>query len=210
MLELDRALLWLMLAGSLAALPYFLYLLIVSLAALLQRRVTAGNPNPQSRFLVVVPAHDEEAGIGCTVRSCLALDYPRDRFEVVVIADNCTDRTAEIAGRKGRWSSSVRTPPNGARVTRLSYLFENLDETGQFERIDAVVIIDADSVADPDLLRGFASRLDQGHDWIQAFDTVANRDDSWRTRLMAYSFGLINGVLLEGQSALGLSAGLPW
>jgi cellulose synthase/poly-beta-1,6-N-acetylglucosamine synthase-like glycosyltransferase len=207
MLELDRAILWLMLAGSLAALPYFVYLLIVSLAALLQRRVTAGNPNHQSRFLVVIPAHDEEAGIGCTIRSCLALDYPRDRFEVVVIADNCTDRTAELARLEGAVVIERSHPSERSKGHALRFLFDRLVESGQFERIDAVVIIDADSVADSDLLQGFAARLEQGHDWIQAFDTVANRDDSWRTRLMAYSFGLINGVLLKGQTALGLSAG---
>ena len=37
---------------------------------------------------------------------------------------------------------------------------------------------------------------------------MGNADQSWRTRLMAYAFSLINGVLLQGQSALGLSAGL--
>jgi hypothetical protein len=50
-------------------------------------------------------------------------------------------------------------------------------------------------------------RLEDSQDWIQAFDTVANTGDSWRTRLMTYSFGLINGVLLQGQTALGLSGG---
>jgi cellulose synthase/poly-beta-1,6-N-acetylglucosamine synthase-like glycosyltransferase len=71
--------------------------------------------------------------------------------------------------------------------------------------LDAIVVIDADSMADPQLLRVFAHQLEAGRDWIQAFNTVANPGDSWRTRLMAYSFSLINGVLLQGQTALGLS-----
>jgi hypothetical protein len=58
------------------------------------------------------------------------------------------------------------------------------------------------------LLKVISRYLERGHDWVQVFDTVANFDESWRTRLLAYAFALINGVLLLGQSALGLSAGL--
>ena len=88
-------------------------------------------------------------------------------------------------------------------------MFEHLAQTGQMDRLDAVVIIDADTVVDTDLLEGLSRYLDRGDDWIQVFDTVANSDDSWRTRLLAYSFGLINGVLLLGQSVLGLSGQFP-
>ena len=47
----------------------------------------------------MIPAHDEETGIATTVRSCLASDYPSLLFGVVVIADNCTDRTAALAAQ---------------------------------------------------------------------------------------------------------------
>src|SRR5262249_40988806 len=69
-------------------------------------------------------------------------------------------------------------------------------------------VIDADTMVAPNLLSAFASHLARGYDWVQAFDTVANTGASWRTRLMTYSFSLINGVLLRGQAALGLSAAL--
>jgi hypothetical protein len=48
--------------------------------------------------------------------------------------------------------------------------------------------------------------LERGYDWIQCFYTVANPDDSWRTRLMSYAFCLFNGVTPLGQFALGRSA----
>ena len=49
------------------------------------------------RLLLLVPAHNEELLIDSCVRSLIALDYPPARFSVVVIADNCTDRTADLA-----------------------------------------------------------------------------------------------------------------
>ena len=52
-------------------------------------------------FDVIVPAHDEEQNIAATVVSLLAVDYPRNRFRVVVVADNCTDKTAERAREAG-------------------------------------------------------------------------------------------------------------
>src|SRR6516162_3733725 len=83
--------------------PYAGYLLVTSVAALISRRThrlddssTTPAP-PRQRFLVVIPAHDEEAGIARTVRSCLAISYPTDLYQVLVIADNCSDETANRA-----------------------------------------------------------------------------------------------------------------
>ena len=50
-----------------------------------------------NRFTVLVPAHNEETSISQTVKSIQSLDYPKDRFELIVIADNCTDKTAEVS-----------------------------------------------------------------------------------------------------------------
>jgi cellulose synthase/poly-beta-1,6-N-acetylglucosamine synthase-like glycosyltransferase len=70
------------------------------------------------------------------------------------------------------------------------------------------VVIDADTTIDPDLLRRFDADLRAGQDWIQCYYTVANPDQSWRTRLMTYAFSLFNGVMPLGQTAMGSSAGL--
>ena len=69
-------------------------------------------------------------------------------------------------------------------------------------------MIDADSTIDPDLLRRFDGRLRAGEDWIQCYYTVANPDQSWRTRLLTYAFSLFNGVIPMAQAAMGSSAGL--
>jgi GT2 family glycosyltransferase len=205
---LSQLLLGLFVLASAASLPHLLYLLVLSLAALGARRPQVNDdPGPaHQRFLVAIPAHDEEAGIVATVKSCLAQMYPPELFEVLVIADNCEDQTAELARREGATVFERAHPTDLSKGHALKSMFEHLAQTGQMDRLDAVVIIDADTVVDSDLLKGLSRYLDRGDDWIQVFDTVANSDDSWRTRLLAYSFGLINGVLLLGQSALGLSA----
>lgn len=57
--------------------------------------------DPLSRFLVLVPAHNEEKVIGDIVRNLQAMDYPKELYDFYIIADNCTDGTAETARRLG-------------------------------------------------------------------------------------------------------------
>src|SRR5215471_14708654 len=56
---------------------------------------------PRRRFAIVVPAHDEEAGIAATVKNLLGIAYPKEMFSVVVVADNCSDRTSALAEEAG-------------------------------------------------------------------------------------------------------------
>src|ERR1700682_3426648 len=93
---------WIDLGLALAGLPALAASLYLAALAVLARRPAPPAPSvPRLRFDVVVPAHDEEAGIALTVESLLALDYPRELFRVLVIADNCRDRTAERATSAG-------------------------------------------------------------------------------------------------------------
>jgi cellulose synthase/poly-beta-1,6-N-acetylglucosamine synthase-like glycosyltransferase len=198
----------LVLVANALAVPFFAYLLVVSLAALLAPKRPPASGDERRRFLIIIPAHDEEAGIASTVRSCLEVAYPRERFDVQVIADNCTDATASIAREQGAIVVERDHPTDRSKGHALKFLFDQLRESRRMDELDAVVVIDADTTVAPNLLSAFDSHLGRGYDWVQAYDTVANTVASWRTQLMTYSFSLINGVLLRGQTALGLSAGL--
>jgi cellulose synthase/poly-beta-1,6-N-acetylglucosamine synthase-like glycosyltransferase len=207
-MDVEPLILWIVVLANLAFFPFYAYLIIVSLAALFSTTKRPLDRVPQTRFQVMIPAHDEEAGISSTVRSCLELDYPQALFEVVVIADNCVDQTASLAQQQGATVVERFDASDRSKGFALKFWFDRLIDTGRIDDLDAIVVIDADSVVDSQLLRVFSRHLEEGRDWVQGFDTVSNTCDSWRTRLMAYSFGLINGVLLQGQTALGLSGAL--
>ncbi len=99
-----------LLVVNLAVLPYFLFLLATSLAAIIASKgERLGSDDPSSKFLIVIPAHNEESGIATTVRSCLDANYPSLLFGVIVIADNCTDDTAAWPARPARGSASDST-----------------------------------------------------------------------------------------------------
>ena len=90
-----------LIALNLVVLPYFLLTLGSAAGALLAPREGADAPQSTKSVSGRDSAHDEESGITETVQSCLAVDYPKALFEVLVIADNCRDETAAVARRAG-------------------------------------------------------------------------------------------------------------
>jgi len=87
---------------ALAALPVVGasgYLLLLTLRS--RKSAPRTSQRRRTRFHVVVPAHDESAGIAQTVESLLAIEYPPDLFQVIVVADNCSDDTATRARNAG-------------------------------------------------------------------------------------------------------------
>src|SRR5258708_8959262 len=172
-------------ALSILAVPVSLangYLLGLTLLSGRQRPVGRGATDP--RFAVVVPAHDEEGGIATTVSSLLGVDYPPDRFSVVVVADNCSDQTAARAEQAGARVLVRRDDEKRGKGYALAHAFERL-----VSEVDAVVVVDADTVVSPNLLRAFAVRINGGALAVQADYAVRNPNASWRTRLMAIAFG---------------------
>jgi 1,2-diacylglycerol 3-beta-glucosyltransferase len=191
---------------ALAALPVACasgYLFVLTLRS---RRPT---PRPvgeaRSRFQIVVPAHDEAGGIGRTVESLLSVDYPRELFEVVVVADNCSDDTAARARAAGARVLERMDANRRGKGYALAHAFDACIAEGT---ADAVVVVDADTVVSSNLLRAFDARLQSGASAVQADYAVHNVDDGWRTRLMAIAFGMFHVVRSAGRERLGVSCGL--
>jgi cellulose synthase/poly-beta-1,6-N-acetylglucosamine synthase-like glycosyltransferase len=199
------------LLATIALAPFFLFMLAILVSAALPRRGGTVHPGDggRSRFLIVIPAHDEQGVIGSTVRSCRALDYDRDKFTIHVIADNCTDGTAAEARDAGASVVERSDPLLRSKGHALEYFFSEVPEarpdSGGY---DAALLIDADTVVAPDLLKIFDVGLARGVDWAQGYYTVSNPDASWRTRMITYAFSLANGVWMLGLDRLGLSVGL--
>lgn len=160
---------------------------------------------PHTRFDVLVPAHDEEAGIAATIASLQALDYPRALFRIVVIADNCLDATAVRARAAGALVHERIDPEHRGKGQALAYGFGRSAADGF---ADAVAVVDADTAVTPNLLRAFDAALGTGAQALQAHYGVRNPEASWRTRLVALGFTLFHGVRSVARERLGLSCGL--
>lgn len=191
-------------AGGLAALTG--YLLLLTGAAL------AGGPAPppagpgRRRFALLVPAHDEETTIGRLLASAGALAYPRDRFDVYVVADNCTDRTAEVARAGGALVEERFDPRARGKGYALRWLLGRLRERGA--RYDVYVVIDADTVLAPDLLTRLDARFEAGSHVVQVYYTVLNVGESPLAALRWAALAALHYLRPLGRTRLGLSCGL--
>ncbi len=173
-------------------------------------RLPLGPEVPPS-FDIVVPAHNEAAGIASTVKSLLALDWPQDKRRVVVVADNCSDDTAALARAAGATVLERQSATEKGKGYALQYAFDRLATTPsgpQGGEADAVVVVDADTRVTPNLLRAFAARIAKGAQACQAYYGVDNTHASWRTTLMAIAFAMFHRVRGRGRENLRLSCGL--
>jgi cellulose synthase/poly-beta-1,6-N-acetylglucosamine synthase-like glycosyltransferase len=156
-------------------------------------------------FTFVVPAHNESSGIEATVRSLLSVEYPRDRFAVLVVADNCSDNTAQLASVAGARVLVRQNATQRGKGYALELAFETLL---QEDRTNAVVVVDADTEVSPNILMRAAIAMAEGASVMQAHYAVKNVDESWRTRLMDIAFTLYHGVRSHARERLRLSTGL--
>ena len=158
---------------------------------------------PRVRFAIVVPAHNEQEGIASTVENLLSVEDPKELFSVVVVADNCSDETAARAERSGARVFVRHDEKLRGKGYALAHAFEKL--AGE---VDAIVVVDADTVVSPNLLSAFAARIDAGAMAVQADYAVRNPNAAWRTRLMAVAFGAFHVLRSLARERLELSAGL--
>jgi 1,2-diacylglycerol 3-beta-glucosyltransferase len=172
---------------------------------LFSRGMVTPAPNFTRHFAIVVPAHNEATGIVDTIASLRLLDYPVDKFDIVVIADNCTDTTAELARAAG---VTVIERFDNARRSKGFALADVFPKVLQDPRVDAIVVIDADTQVDVNLLSALGARFADGAHAAQADYQVANPDGGWRTQLMSVAFTCFHEVRSMGRERLGLSTGL--
>ncbi len=190
-----------------------LYLLVLTVAACLhpdRQRISGvfhGPRTPQSRFIILIPAHNEELLLGDVLHRLRDQAYPSTHYEVVVIADNCEDMTAEVA-RKGGATALVRNDPTlRGKGQALNWAMQGpLKERAQ--PWDALVIMDADSVLNADFLWFMDERLREGHQALQGYYGVQNPGDSWRTALMTVALAAFHFLRPLGRDKLGLPCGL--
>jgi cellulose synthase/poly-beta-1,6-N-acetylglucosamine synthase-like glycosyltransferase len=110
------------------------------------------------KIVALLPAHNEAESIAATV--CALRAQTRIPDEIIVICDNCTDATAEIASDHGAtvWTTSGNTHK---KAGALNFALERV--LPQLEDDDAVLVQDADSFLDPDFVAVAAARLDDGY-----------------------------------------------
>lgn len=179
------------------------YLLLLTL-------LSAAQPTPprssrQLRFDVIVPAHNEAAVIARTVASLRRIDWPPERFRVLVVADNCSDDTAALARIAGADVIERSDETLRGKGYALAFAFA---ESRRRNWAEAVCVIDADAEASGNLLEAFAARIERGAAAVQAHYGILNPRASWRTRLITIAKASFHIARSRARERLGVSCGI--
>lgn len=187
-------------------LPLVLELAVVTAAFLLPRRAgRRPNRSSQLRLAALIPAHDEEALIEATIKSLRGAD---EAIPIVVVAHNCTDRTAAIAQQAGARAVVLDQPGKNGKGFALEHGFRVALDQGA----DAVLVVDADAEVSANLIKCVRRTLAEGADAVQCrYEIAAPGSASGSGRkagLSALAVRAFNFVRPAGRSRLGLSAGI--
>lgn len=179
-----------------------LYLIFLAIAFFVVREKETPCISSFSRFAVLVPAHNEELLISRLIESLLRIEYRSDYYDIYVIADNCDDKTAETAALFPIEVLVRNDPDHMGKGYAISWALSLLE----YEKYDAVLMVDADSIVDSKILSELCRFIACGEKAIQCYNTVGNRSDSWFSQLLFVSRTLNNLLYHDAKYKLGLSS----
>ncbi len=184
------------------------YLGVLTVAAVRAPRATRQDPGTQERkrFIILIPAHNEETLLPQLLANLSDLDYAKENYAVHVVADNCTDRTAEAAWQTGATVYQRFHDTLKGKGYALQWALQNIWDA--HEPHDAIVILDADSLVSRNFLSVMNARLLNGERVIQAYYAVRDPEQSWGVSLRYAALAVLHYLRPQGRMVLGGSAGL--
>lgn len=182
---------------------YWAYQIIVSFCSLIKLKDKKLIVEKNHKFMAIVPAHNEEAVIKNLVDSLVAQEYPKELYDIYVIADNCTDRTAEIAKAAGaivlkRFDEAHKTKGHALNW----FLKQKIEENADY---DAFCVFDADNIVDKNFLKNMNKKLCQGEEVVQGYRDIKNPTDSWISAGYAIFYWMMHRFYHLARYNLGLS-----
>ena len=155
------------------------YQFFYTLLVLFKKKKKLGEGVPH-RLAVLICARNEEAVIHQLIDSLKKQDYDKSLYEIIVLADNCTDRTAEVARESG--ATRVYERENHHEVGKgyaLHHLLGELDRDFGADAFDAYVVFDADNLVAPNYLTEINRAYSAGYEIVCSYRNAKNYGDSW-------------------------------
>ena len=184
---------------------YTVYYFVLAVIGMWRSRVHK-NYTPKNSFAIVVCAHNEEAVVGELVKNLKSLDYPDELYDIFVVADNCTDKTAEVASAAG---ANVHERFNKEEVGKgyaMGWMFDRVDQMDR--KYDAFLIFDADNLVHPQFMLEMNDHLEKGESVIQGYLNSKNPTDSWVAGTFSIMFWMVNHMWHLAKYRIGLSTAL--
>lgn len=184
---------------------YCLFHFLLALFGLKKPEPDTTDAKKNHKFTAIISARNEENVISGIIKSLKEQDYPKDLLDVIVIADNCTDSTAEKAKEAGATVYERNQPDKAMKGYALEWLIDQLLADEKFDS-DAIFVFDADNVADKNFVKRMNVALDNGSKMAQGYRDSKNPFDSSVSGAYSIYFLTLMRFFMLARKNLGISA----
>lgn len=157
---------------------YKMVYILVAFKAKKDNKALPGDVHPHN-FAVVIAARNEELVIPELINSIKKQKYPGELVDIFVVADNCTDNTAQVARDAG---AIVRERFNKKQVGKgyaLNYMFHIIEREYASSKYDGYVVLDADNLLDKNYIAEMNKTFNQGYRVVTSYRNSKNYDQNW-------------------------------
>ena len=133
-----------------------------------------------SKLAVIIAARNEEGVIANLIGSLMEQDYPREFFDVFVVADNCTDSTAAVAREAGAIVYERQNQLERGKGYAVDFLLKSIQRDRGEDAYDAFIVFDADNVAEKNYLTEMNKAFAAGYEVVSSYRNASNYGRGWR------------------------------
>lgn len=170
-----------------------------------RKKIAIAQTDQKGRYAVLIAARNEEQVIGDLIDSIHNQEYPQDKLDIYVIADNCSDRTENIARWKGAYCYVRHNREQIGKGYALEYLLDRLSEEGKLASYDGYFVFDADNILQKNYVEEMNRVFRAGYQVVTSYRNSKNFGANW----ISFGYGLWflheAELLNKGRMAFGSS-----
>lgn len=136
-------------------------------------------PEKIHNFAVLICARNEESVICDLIESIKNQDYPSEHVKIFVVADNCNDRTAEVAKGKTAIVYERFDNKNIGKGFALDFGLSKISEDFGENTFDAFIVFDADNILEKNFITEINKTFSDGYEVITTYRNAKNYSDNW-------------------------------
>ncbi len=157
----------------------YLYQVVFVFISFVKKPRKYDNAKKLHKYAFIISARNEENVISQLCDSLNAQNYPRELFDIHIVADNCTDNTAAVAEEHDARVYERHNLKLIGKGYALSELFEHIKNTVGYDAYDGYIVVDADNILDPNYLAEMNNAFDSGARLITSYRNSKNYGDNW-------------------------------